>query len=57
MLNACEENCEITAMDLSRDKKINHNNVHPSTVNRFLNTSGYVAMQKVNVNEISDINI
>ena len=43
MIASIEENRKLTAADLHRDKEINHNNVSERTIQRCLNSEGYLA--------------
>ena len=57
MIMKVENNRDITAKDLHRDKELNHNNVSYVTITRFLNDNDLKARIKVRVPDITEVNM
>ena len=56
MIEEIEDDRDKTAIDLFRNKEINHNNVCHKTICTFLNNKGLKARIKTRVPDISNVN-
>ncbi len=57
ILMEIEEDRNITAKDVFKNQRINHNKVSYDTINRFININGFEARIKRNVLSLKDIHL